>query len=61
MTEFLRKKLAQCTTKEYVIVRNFLLTNVANLDEHLYNYTQEVASTSIVLYAIDVTMRDPFI
>ena len=36
LTEYLNKKLAQCMTKEYVIVYgNSLLTNVANLDGQL--------------------------
>ena len=61
LTEYLSKKLAQCTTKECVIVYgNSLLTVVANLAEQLYNYSQEEAHTGIVLHAIDVTKRDPF-
>ena len=61
LTEYLSNKLAQYTTKEYVIVYgNSLLTNVANLDEQLDNYTQEETDTGIALHAIDVTKRDPF-
>ena len=60
-TEHLSKKLPQYT-KEYVIVYgNSVLTNVVNLDEQLYNYTQEESNTGIVLHAIDVTKRDPLI
>ena len=37
-----------------------LLTNIANLDEQLHNYTQEKADTGVVFHAIDVIKRDPF-
>ena len=63
LSEYLKKKLAQCLTKEYVTVYgNSLLTNVANLvrqlfDEQLDNYTQGEAGTSIVFHVIDVTKR----
>ena len=61
LTEYLGKKLAECTSKEYVVVYgNTLITNIGNLDEQLYNYNQEEADTGIVLHAIDVTKRDPF-
>ena len=47
--------------KEYAIIcGNSLLTNVANLDEQLDNYTQEKGDTSIVFHAIDVKKRDSF-
>ena len=63
LSEYLKKKLAQCLTKEYVTVYgNSLLTNVANLDRQLFdeqldNYTQGEAGTSIVFHVIDVTKR----
>ena len=61
LTEYLSKKLAQCMTKEYVIVYgNSLPTNVANLNKQLDNYTKEEAGTSIAFHARDVTKRNPF-
>ena len=59
LAEYLSKKLAQCVTKEYVIVYgNYLPRNVENLDEQLDNYTQQEADTSIVFHAVHVTKRD---
>ena len=52
LSEYLKKKLAQCLTKEYVTVYgNSLLKNVANLDRQLFNeqldnFTQGEAGTS---------------
>ena len=63
LSEYLKKKLAQCLTKEYVTVYgNSLLKNVANLDRQLFNeqldnFTQGEAGTSIVFHVIVVTKR----
>ena len=63
LTVYLGQKLASVMTSkpvDYVAVyKQTCLTNLQDLNLLLMNHNQEEADTSIVLYAIDVTQRNP--
>ena len=47
---------------DYVVgYGNTCITNMMNLKETLFGYNEEEADTVIVLHALDVSERDPFI
>ena len=60
LTGYLAHKLAADLEKDFVVFDTSCFSNLADLEESLKTYGQEVADTGIVLHAIDVCRRDPF-